>query len=222
MGRRLWRFFDGVRSFVHDQEMRLLPFLLFLFASFASCTSPPDPARYGTVKIALGSPLDSAADWRADQRQALEPLSLELDALGPDFVWTSSADPDSIVIRPAVLPSGACGLYRLGESTVSVDPTCTLGYSALRRAAAHEVIHALLWQRFRWSGHLCFFPLNDAVPPGCHRTRLCRDCVMSPGVQGADVWGDNIEDYTPYIIVSEPQAEDIELVRACFARGSCE
>jgi|JI10StandDraft_1071094.scaffolds.fasta_scaffold210801_2 hypothetical protein len=196
--------------------------LLLAIASLLSCTSPPDPMRYGVVKISLGPPLDSAADWRADQRQALEPLSLELDVLGPDFVWTSSADPESIVIRPAVLPPGACGLYRLGESTVSVDPACTLGYSALRRAAAHEVIHALLWTKFRWSGHLCYFPLNDAVPAGCHPRRLCRDCVMSPGVQGPDVWGDNLEDYTPYSAVSEPQQEDIDLVRSCFDRGACE
>lgn len=196
-------------------------FLLALSMLLFACTSS-DPSRYGTVKIALGPPLDMAADWRPDQRQALEPLATELDALGPDFVWTSSSDPESIVIRPAILPPGACGLYRLGESTVSVDPACTLGYGALRRAAAHEVLHAVLWTKFRWSGHLCYFPLNSPPPSGCHPTRVCRDCILSPGVQGADVWEDRLEDYTPYVAFSEPQLEDVELVRSCFARGSCE
>ncbi len=46
---------------------------------------------------------------------------------------------------------------------------------------------------------------------------------MSPAIQGQDVWPwpNDIEEYTPSVAIPEPQPEDIELVRACFARGSC-
>lgn len=201
--------------------------LSLILASLSGCCADgacnvPEPARYGVVKIALGPSLASSYDWRPDQRAALEPLARELDALGPDFVWVSASDPDSIVIRPEMLPAGACGAYRLGEETVSVDPVCTAGFQALRKAAAHEILHAFLWRRFRWSGHLCWFPLNAPVPPGCHPTRVCRDCLLSPELQGEDVWGDGIEEYTPAVAWPEPQAADIELVRSCFERGRCE
>lgn len=197
--------------------------LLLSSCCFEGSCNIPEPARYGTVKIALGVSLNGTREWRDDQRAALEPLSRELDALGPDFVWVSESDPDAIVIRPETLDPGACGYYRLGESSVNVDPVCTLGYSALRKAAAHEVVHALLYQRFRWAGHLCWFPLNSPAPPGCHPTRVCRECLMSPAIQGQDVWPwpNDIEQYTPSVAIPEPQPEDIELVRACFARGSC-
>lgn len=201
--------------------MRILVFLLAFLC--ASCPPPgPEPERYGVVKIALAPSIVDGREWRPDQQAALEPLARELDALGPDFVWASPADSDTILIRPEELAPGACGYYRLGESSVAVDPACTLGYSALRKAAAHEIVHALLYQRFSWSGHLCWFPLNSPVPVGCHSTRLCRECLMSPELQGEDTWGDLIEEYTPSSAIPEPQPEDIALVRACFERGRCE
>lgn len=199
----------------------LMALLCSSCCSEGSC-NVPEPARYGIVKIALGSALDGSREWRSDQRAALEPMARELDALGPDFVWVSEGDPDAIVIRPAMLEPGACGYYRLGDSSVSVDPACTLGYTALRKAAAHEVVHAFLYARFGWSKHLCWFPLNSPVPTGCHPTRVCRECLMSPEIQGQDTWVDGIENYSPSVAIPEPQAEDIELVRACFERGHCE
>lgn len=198
-----------------------------LVALFPSCCTDgscnvPEPARYGTVKIALGDSLTGDRAWRADQRAALDPLVRELDALGPDFVWGSPADPDTIVIRPEALEAGTCGFYRLGESSVAVDPVCTAGFAALRKAAAHEVVHALLYTRFGWGGHLCWFPLNSPVPAGCHPTRVCRDCLLSPAVQGQDSWEGGVENYTPAVAIPEPQPEDVALVRACFERGRCE
>lgn len=200
--------------------MRILVFLLAFLC--ASCPPPgPEPERYGVVKIALAPSIVDGREWRPDQQAALEPLARELDALGPDFVWASPADSDTILIRPETLSPGACGYYRLGESSVAVDPVCTLGYSALRKAAAHEIVHALLHRRFGWSGHLCWFPLNSPVPTGCHATIVCRECLMSPELQGEDVWGDQIEEYAPSSAIPEPQPQDIELVRRCYSLGSC-
>lgn len=196
---------------------------VFVSVMCVSCPPPsPEPDRFGTVKISLGPSLSGGIQWRQDQADALEPLARELDALGPDFVWSSPGDPDSIVIRPEMLSPGTCGLYRLGEPTVSVDPACTLGYSALRKSAAHEILHALLFSRFGWRKHLCWYPLNSPVPQDCHPSLVCRDCLMSPGVQDVDTWGDSIEDYSPSVAIPDPQAQDIELVRRCFSTGRCE
>ncbi len=206
--------------------MRISLFAAIVMASLwtPSCTSTaPDPVRFGVVKIAFGPPLDnSVADWRADQRQAIEPIATELDALGPDFQWVSSADPESIVIRPAALSPGVCGFYRLGESTVQVDPACSEGFAALRKAAAHEVVHAFLYRRFRWAGHLCWYPLNSPPPPTCHREIVCQSCLMSPAIQGRDEWVDGEEDYSSSAVFSEPQRADIDLVSRCFRDGACE
>lgn len=199
--------------------------LMVLWVSLlGSCTaSGPDPRQFGSVKIAMGSPLSAEiADWREDQRLALEPLARELDALGPDFQWAEPADPESIVIRPAALPPGVCGRYRLGESMVEVDPTCTEGFAALRKAAAHEIVHALLFRRFAWAGHLCWYPLNSSPPPTCHRSIVCRDCLMSPELQGVDEWSDSEEIYSPTSVFSEPQAADIALFSSCYRAGACE
>ena len=182
----------------------------------------PETARYGVVKIAFGASIDGTAPWRADQLQALAPLDRELDALGPDFVTVSESDPQSIVVRPATLPRGVCGRYRLGEDMVEVDPTCTQGYLALRKAAAHELVHALLWRRFQWAKHLCWFPLNSPVPRECHPTIVCRECLMSPNLHPDDTWGDTIEEYVPGVAIPEPQPDDVRLVRACYDNGRCE
>lgn len=187
------------------------------------CSDPrPEPERFGVVKIAFAPSLSDGRELRVDQQDAIRPLARELDALGPDFIWVSAADPEAIVIRPEMLPAGTCGSYRLGELSVAVDPACTAGYSALRKAAAHEIVHALLYRRFGWSGHLCWYPINSPVPNGCHRTILCRACLMSPELQGEDVWGDSVEDYAPSLAIPEPQSEDIALVRLCFEHGRCE
>jgi hypothetical protein len=195
--------------------------LLSACCADGACNAP-QPSRYGTIKIALGTSLGGARAWRPDQRAALEPLVRELDALGPDFVWGSEADPETIVVRPEALEAGACGFYRLGETSVSVDPVCTEGFSALRKAAAHEIVHAVLYTRFGWRGHLCWFPLNAPVPAGCHPTRVCRECLLSPSIQGQDSWEGGVEHYSPSVAIPEPQPEDIALVRDCFDRGSCE
>lgn len=207
-------------------------FLVILFAAalcalLSSCCADgscnvPEPSRYGTVKIALGDSLRGDRAWRPDQRAALDPLVRELDALGPDFVWGDPGDADTIIVRPEALEAGACGFYRLGESSVAVDPVCTAGFSALRKAAAHEILHAVLHRRFGWSGHLCWFPLNAPVPAGCHPTRVCRECLLSPEIQGQDSWEGGVENYAPSVAIPEPQAEDIALVRACFERGRCD
>lgn len=204
--------------------MKLWTVLLLAFVALWGCTAPgPDPVRYGVVKVAFGAPLDpTVADWREDQRLAIEPIARELDALGPDFQWVSAGDPEAIVIRPAALEPGVCGYYRLGESMVQVDPACSEGFSVLRKAAAHEVVHAFLYQRFRWSGHLCWYPLNDTPPPTCHRSMVCQNCLMSPALQGRDEWADGAEDYSSTVVFSEPQPGDIALVSHCFSAGTCE
>lgn len=204
--------------------MKNLLVMIWWWTLLGSCTATgPDPAQFGTVKIALGAPLDPAVpDWREDQRLAIEPLARELDILGPDFQWTEPGDPESIVIRPAALPRGVCGFYRLGETMVEVDPTCTEGFAALRKAAAHELVHALLFRRFRWAGHLCWYPINSAPPPTCHRSLVCRDCLMSPEIQGVEEWADSQESYSPTSVFSEPQASDIALFSRCYRNGACE
>ena len=182
----------------------------------------PEPERYGAIKIALGPSLDGTPDWRPDQIAAFRPLERELDSLGPDFILVPMGTPASVVIRPATLPAGTCGRYRLDETYVEVDPACTPGYLALRKAAAHEIMHAVLWQRFRWAKHICWFPLNQPVPAECHPTIVCRDCLLSPGLITEDTWGDRVEDYIPGVSFPEPQAQDIQLFRRCLDSNSCE
>lgn len=199
--------------------MRILIVLLLL----CGCVAPSqrDPARYGTVRIALGASLDGLYDWRPDQRAQLDPIATELDALGPDFVWVSEGQAD-VVIRAASLASGACGEYHQGLAYVEVDASCTQGYLAMRRAASHEIVHWYTWNRWRWVGHLCQWPLNSSPPAGCHPTIRCDRCLMAPGLTPPNTTGPGFEEaFVPPVAEPAPDYADLELVRTCQTQSRC-
>lgn len=197
--------------------------LLTALAALAACGVPSqnDPITYGTVRVALGPGLDGTP-WRDDQARELVAELAALAALGPAWQLTSEGAAD-VVVRPAALAGGACGRYVAGAAFVEVDPACTAGYLALRRAAGHELTHWLTWTRWRWLGHLCSWPYNAPVPAGCHPLIVCRDCLMSPGLAPADDMGPTwSEAYTGPVIDPAPAWQDLELIRGCVARGRCE
>ena len=201
--------------------MRTLALLLAL-AALAACGVPSqhDPAAYGTVRVALGPGLDGTP-WRDDQARELVAELAALAALGPDWQLTSEGVAD-VVVRPAALAGGACGRYVAGAAMVEVDPECTAGYDGLRKAAGHELGHWYLWRVARYLGHLCRFPLNTPVPPGCHPTIICQasGCLMEPGVRGGLI--DGVEDWQATFADSTPTDADLALFRRCVERGRCE
>lgn len=203
--------------------MRVTAALALWFAALAgaACTAPSqhDPATYGTVRVALGPGLDGTP-WRDDQARELVAEVAALAALGPDWVLTSEGAAD-VVVRPADL-AGACGRYVAGAAFVEVDPACTAGYLALRRACGHELLHWYLYRTARWLGHLCSWPYNASAPPGCHPSIVCADCLLSPGLVPPDDGPTWTEVYTGAVAEPAPGWGDLELVRTCHARGRCE
>lgn len=191
--------------------------------STSSCVgtlSQRDPARFGVVRVAFGPSLDGVYDWRADQLAMLAPMETEGDAFGPDIQIVSEGAAD-VVLRAAAL-GGPCGRYTTGLAYAEVDPACTAGYLALRRAALHEVMHWYTWSRWRWVGHLCEWPLNAPRPAYCHPTIRCTDCVMSPGLTAPDDGPSFSEAYTGSVAEPTPAQADLDLIAACQANGRCE
>lgn len=203
--------------------VRLLALLLGAVA--AACLAPAADPALGTVRVALGPSLDRVHDWRPDQRAELVAQLATMAAAGPAWVLAPEGEAD-VVVRAADLSAlgpDTCGHYRNGERFIELDASCTAGYLALRRAMAHELLHWLTWTRWRWVGHLCWWPRNEAPPRGCHPTRLCVDCLLAPGLTtGEDPGPGWTEAYVPPVAHPEPTAADRELIVACQAAGRCE
>lgn len=171
------------------------------------------------MRVAFASSADGVYAWRADQLDQLAPLFTELDAIGPDFVQASEADAD-VLVRAASL-DGACGRFTTGNTYVEVDAACAQGYLAMRRAAAHEIIHYLTWTRWHWVGHVCQWPIGTTIPAGCHPTIRGVDALISPGLTGFDDGPSTSEAYTGQIADPTPTQSDLDLIAHCQAAGAC-
>jgi len=202
-------------------------YLLAAAALFAmACTAPTQfsPSRFGRWRVAFAGSTDGVYAWRADQLDAVRPMFTELDALGPDFVETDSLAEADVIARAAGDLGGACGAFDARDpGLVRIDAACAQGYLALRRAVAHEVVHAYTWQRWGWAGHACDWPIGAAVPATCHPTIRCpgEGCLMSRGLARADDGPNFSEAYTGDVADPTPAQPDLDLVAACQAASRC-
>lgn len=186
---------------------------------FACTISQNDPQRYGTVRMALANSVDNQYGWSTEARREVQNVSVSLSVIGPSFIWTDANSAD-VLIRSASL-NGPCGVYQLNTNEIQIDTTCTQGYTAVRQAISHELIHWYLWKNWRWSGHLCWWRYGEAVPTGCHPTLLCQRCLMSPSLTGT-FNSSEVEFYQLNVFNEWPQIEDLELVRRCASTNVCQ
>lgn len=200
--------------------------MLAMALALVGCLAPTqyDPAVYGTVKVAFGPSVDgSDQDWLPDQLTELRDELADMGRLGPLWQEVGEGDAD-VVVRPfdARACTAGAGSYSPGAGFVEVDPdaACTPGFSALRRAVAHELMHWWTWHTARWVGHLCQDPSDR---PDCHPTITCRDCVLSPGLSTSPSGSSGEEDWQAGsdFIDPAPQAADLALFARCHA-GHCD
>ena len=124
---------------------RLLSTLVLTLALAACVPSQHDPSL-PPVRVAIGAGLDGLTDWRADQRAEIRVELAALGALGPSFVEVPESDPAAIVVRTFDSGPGCArgsGRYTLGTRFVEIDPACCAGFTELRAAVGHELMHAV-------------------------------------------------------------------------------
>lgn len=204
----------------------LLSLALSSAALAAGCLAPSQrsPSRFGVVRVALADSPDGVFGWSQHQRVLLDPyINVTLDALGPDFQLVDLISSADVLVRATgAMPDGACGLYRAGDAEARVNSACAQGDDGLRRAVGHELLHWLTDHRFAWVGHLCEWPVNAPVPPGCHPTLRCVDCVLSPGLRAPDETGPTFtEAYVPPIADPVPAQADLDLIDRCDRQRAC-
>ena len=126
-------------------------------ALLCACGDPPRaPATGHTYRVALASDPAGRTGWRTEHRASLTLALTALAATGDAWVESDEASADLLVRS---FDAGArcthAGEYTVGERFVRIDYACAPGESLLAYAMTHELLHALTWQRARWTGHVC-------------------------------------------------------------------
>ncbi len=170
--------------------------LLALLAALAACAPPTqsDPARFGLVRVAF-----APDDWPSDDRDAFRAELRALSALGPAFVEALGALAADVTIAHWESPDCArdgAARYVLGTAVVQLDPVCAQGFTQLRAEAGHELMHWLLYTRWRFTGHICRAPTSASTRPSPTAGR--RPTPRPPTSRSCARWrGDDHDDPAP-------------------------
>jgi len=125
-------------------SVRLSAALSALALSVAGCAEQPDPATYGTRRVAV-----STACPATHRGWAVEAVS-RLDALGREaWVVTDAPEAAQVTVRCRVFPScdvdparcDAGGSYQLGDLFVEINPERLRDSASTHAAVMHELIH---------------------------------------------------------------------------------
>ena len=195
--------------------------IAFLIAFLVACGQfypkiPWGSARSRRVVVAIDQrdiSESGVSGWTSPQYYRLRHfISHEMDATGFDFAVSDRTSVAEIVVRNTDLSRlGWWGRYYSTNAQVQVAEVDLGAIGPLTadrfQVVAHELMHYVMWSRFRWEGHICDSPLDDYSH--CHARIGCPDgnCILSPIVNTRGQW-------------PAPRAADLRLIRECI-QGNC-